>query len=147
MNKLLRKDKQDIREFIQQQFTDEKLASVYAFNRDGKMEFYNTCSCLMGVTLSDHLHHKKCPDSIDRNGFKGHYRKAQILPLANAAEIAYGQLGYPLGSSYKNEDKLDLGLRRRLRLSAILRAEMRRRDRIRASKMVESQDAAELVLA
>ncbi len=148
MNADLKSAKQDIRKFIQHQYTDEKLASVYAFNQDKNMEFMNCCSCLMGVTLSGGLH-TTCGDRLTITGNLSHYRRAQALPFAWEAECGYARLGYKLGSVYGLKD-WDLTTLRRIRLSAILRAEIRRRDRIKASQstsqptMVESQD--ELVL-
>ncbi len=148
MNHDLRQAKQDIRKFIQHQYTDDKLASVYAFNQDKNMQFMNCCSCLLGVTLSDELH-TRCGDSYAMNRFS-HYRKAQDLPFAYQAECAYARIGYRLGSVYGHSD-WDYSVLRRVRLSAILRAEIHRRDRIKQasqstsqSTMVESQD--ELVL-
>ncbi len=150
MNAELKSAKQDIRKFIQHQYTDEKLASVYAFNQDKNMEFMNCCSCLMGVTLSDELH-TRCNERISdlSNSKFSHYRKAQLLPFAWEAECSYARMGYKLGSVY-GLMQWDLTTLRRIRLSAILRAEIRRRDRIKASQstsqptMVESKD--ELVL-
>lgn len=138
MNVRLKQDKQTIREYIRNYFDDQRLAQVYAFNRDGKMEFYSRCGCLLGVTLCTTLHYKACDE--DRMLSTNHYFHARNdLKGAKLAEMAYGDLcsdySYPYGK-----------LLRQQRLSAILRAEMRRRDRIRASKMVESQDNA-VVLA
>ena len=54
--KELRNSKQVTREWVRGQFSDQRLASVAAFNQDGKMSFRNPCGCLMGVTYSDPLH-------------------------------------------------------------------------------------------
>ena len=53
--KELQKSKQVVREWVRANFSDQKLASVAAFNADGKMSFRDPCGCLMGVTYSDPL--------------------------------------------------------------------------------------------
>ncbi len=141
MNEQLRRDKQHIREYIREHFSDEKLAQVYAFNRDGKMEFYNRCACLLGVTLSAQLHEQPCADEMRLREGKGHYLNAKRLGGACRAEMSYGTLA----TDYARESwGYHLVSLRQCRLSAILRAELRRRDRL-ASPVVSSQD--ELVLA
>jgi hypothetical protein len=52
----LQNAKQTIRDWVRANFSDQKLASVAAFNADGRMSFRNPCGCLMGVTYSDPLH-------------------------------------------------------------------------------------------
>jgi hypothetical protein len=132
--KELRKSKHVIREWVQVYFDDEKLAGVAAFNADGKMSFRNPCGCLMGVTHSIRLH---TGDHCDRE----HYWRARKQDLAHSrplaalfpssrvgkAEKAYNFLGF--SASFHNcfgDDDV-----RRRRLSALLRAEMRRRERLR----------------
>lgn len=132
--KELRKSKHVIREWVRAHFDDEKLASVAAFNADGKMSFRNPCGCLMGVTHSVRLH---TGDNCDRE----HYWRArkqdlaQTRPLAalfpssrvGKAEKAYNFLGF--SATFHNcfgDDDV-----RRRRLAALLRAEMRRRARLR----------------
>lgn len=53
--KELRHSKQVVREWVRAHFSDQRLASVAAFNEDGRMGFRNPCGCLMGVTFSDRL--------------------------------------------------------------------------------------------
>ncbi len=112
INMTLRECKQAIRSFIRQHWDDQRLASVYAFNRDGKMTYYDPCGCLIGVSLSDVLHEEdedfQCGD---------HYLRAQHLAGAVEAEMAYCGLA-------------SFGERHTL-LSPILRAEIKRRDRVR----------------
>jgi hypothetical protein len=134
--KELRKSKQVVREWVRANFSDEKLAGVTAFNADGKMTFRNPCGCLMGVTHSERLHMGR---DCDRN----HYwvarrqdlaqtrRFAALFPTSRIgrAEKAYNFLGF--SASFGNcfgDDEL-----RRRRFSALLRAEMRRRERIRGT--------------
>ena len=132
--KELRKSKQAIREWICANFSDQKLASVAAFNADGKMSFRNPCGCLMGVTYSDRLH-------VGHDCDRQHYwvarrrdlgqtgRFAALFPSSRIgkAERSYNFLGFsPSLSNCFGDDEL-----RRRRFAAILRAEMRRRERLR----------------
>ncbi len=124
MQMTLRECKQAIRSFVRQHWDDQRLHDVYAFNRDGRMDEMNTCSCLIGCTLADVLHdsHRKCNER--------HYLKAKYeLPTAFEAEQAYMSLGWmsthPI-VAYGKESPV-----RQRRLSAILRGELRRRDRVR----------------
>ena len=129
----LRSSKQVVREWVRGNFSDEKLASVAAFNEDGKMSFRNPCGCLMGVTHSEFLHQGH---DCDRKHYWIARREdlAQTRPFAalfpstriGRTEKAYNFLGY--SPDFRNcfgDDEL-----RRRRFSALLRAEMRRRDRI-----------------
>lgn len=126
----LRKSKRLVREWVRAHFSDEKLASVAAFNADGKMDFRNPCSCLMGVTYSDYLH-------VGHNCHLEHYQLARqqdwlqngcfAVFLSSSgmgkAEKAYLFLGF---SATFNDCFGDEEVRRR-RFSVLLRAEMRRR--------------------
>ena len=130
----LRSSKQVVREWVRGNFSDEKLAGVAAFNADGKMTFRNPCGCLMGVTYSDRLH-------VDQECNRKHYWRARRQDLSQTrrlaawfpasrigkAEKAYNFLGLSAAlNSCFGDDEL-----RRRRFSAILRAEMRRRERLR----------------
>jgi len=129
----LRNSKQLVRAWVRANFSDQRLASVFAFNADGKMSFRNPCGCLMGVTWSDRLH---AGQGCDRE----HYwiaRKqdlvqtrflAALFPSSRIGrtEKAYMVLGFSATSSNCFGDD---NLRRR-RFSALLRAEMRRRERL-----------------
>jgi hypothetical protein len=137
----LRNSKQVVREWVRANFSDQRLASVAAFNSDGKMSFRNPCGCLMGVTYSDPLHVGSgvgagVGDSCNRQ----HYWRARRQDLARSypfaalfpssrigrAEKAYIFLGFSSSfSSCFGDDDL-----RRRRFSALLRAEMRRRARL-----------------
>lgn len=131
----LRHAKQIVREWIRANFSDQKLASVAAFNMDGKMSFRNPCGCLMGVTYSDRLH-------MGHDCNREHYwlarrqdlaqtrRFAALFPSSRVgkAEKAYNFLGFSAAySSCFGDDQ-----RRLRRFSALLRAEMRRRVRLNA---------------
>jgi hypothetical protein len=142
----LRSSKQVVREWVRAKFSDQKLASVVAFNEDGRMNFRNPCGCLMGVTHSDRLHEG---DNCDR----AHYWLArrqdlsQTRPFAalfpssrvGKAEKAYMFLGFSATcTSCFGDDNV-----RRRRFSALLRAEMRNRERLR----VPAQDDAVALVA
>jgi len=131
----LRSSKQVVREWVRGNFSDEKLAGVAAFNADGKMTFRNPCGCLMGVTYSDRLH-------VDQECNRKHYWRARRQDLSQTrglaawfpasrigkAEKAYNFLGLSAAlNSCFGDDEL-----RRRRFSAILRAEMRRREHLTA---------------
>jgi len=122
LSKQLSMARKDIRAFIQTHWSDQKLHDVYAFNADGKMRFGSTCCCLMGVTLTT-PHIRECPQPIVPN----HYFRAQLLPGGHEAENGYRLFGFfkTFGCS---SDAL-----RRVRLSALLRAEIRRRARKEAA--------------
>ncbi len=126
MNQTLKQSKQAIRAFIRMHWSDQKLTEVYAFNRDGKMHWNDYCGCLLGVTLSQILHTRQsiCPDWAPGS----HYTRAKLsLPRAATLEEAYWYLG---DGCYIRGNVCDDALAQR-RLSAILRAEMRRRERVR----------------
>jgi hypothetical protein len=140
--KELRNSKQVIRGWVHANFSGQKLASVAAFCAGGNMSFRNPCGCLMGVTYSDTLH--KGHD-CDREHYWVARRQdlAQTGPLAalfpssriGKAEKAYNFLGFcPSFNSCFGDDEV-----RRRRFSALLRAEMRRRDRLHALAQVEAQ--------
>ncbi len=142
MNQILKECKANIRAFIRQHFSDQRLSEVYAFNHDDKMKYWNTCGCLMGVTLAESLH-QCCDDDLL------HYHRAQKLEGARDAELSYAKLGYRL-EEIQHQYFVHLneaGIRRR-RLSAILRAEIRRRDHLNAVKRRQMPETSrELVTA
>lgn len=109
--------KAPIRAFIAT-WTDQKLHDVYAFNQDGRMMYTFTCCCLLGVATSEILHSGACTN------FRVHYSNVDELRLnrlGNAAEGAYLALGDG-GANAEERDYL-----RQVRLSPMLRAEIRRR--------------------
>jgi hypothetical protein len=129
----LQNSKQIVREWVRTNFSDEKLASVTAFNADGKMSFRNPCGCLMGVTHSEFLHSGHGCDRkhywrARRQDLSQTRRFAALFPSTRIGktEKAYNFLGYTaaFNNCFGNDD-----LRRR-RFSAMLRAEMRRRERL-----------------
>jgi len=115
----LRKAKGYIRAWISP-WSDQKLAEVYAFNADGKMDIWESCNCIRGVVLCDQLH-------IGSAGECGiaHYSQSAKIPGAIEAEFSYLELGRIRIGHHSGWGK---ALAQR-RLSAILRAEMRLRSR------------------
>ena len=126
----LRESKRIVREWVRANFADQKLASVMAFNADGKMHFRNPCGCLMGVTYSDRLHEGHgCGREhywlARRQDLTQTKRFAALFPTfrIGKTERAYYFLGFsPAFNSCFGDDQL-----RQRRISALLRAEMRRR--------------------
>lgn len=108
-------------------WSDQKLAEVYAFNADGNMYYDTYCGCIKGVDTSNVLHNHHTMPTCSGD----HYWDREDYDFENA-EIGYrilsgiwnGNSGYGFDSVY---DKL-----RQIRLSTILRFEMRRRARIKA---------------
>ncbi len=119
----LRECKQAIRSFIRQHWDDQRLASVYAFNRDGKMDDFSCCACLIGCTLAKSLHVESCS--------KGHYIEAHELPGSTEAEQGYMGLAWVCTDVSRWSDSEYGDALQQRRLSAILRGELRRRDRVR----------------
>lgn len=121
----LREAKQAVRAYIRT-WSTQRVAEVYAFNQDGKMSFVDTCGCIRGVAGSVVLHNQyQCGTSSK------HY-------FAENGEIAYAaERGY-LELSYGACDLLNPGLAR-VRLSVILRAELRLRARAESQKAVEQE--------
>jgi|SRR6185312_3459548 len=125
----LREAKQILRDFIRAEWSDEKLAQVYAFNADGKMSLDCPCSCIVGVHSSLQLHY---------GCMKGHYSAfIDRHPQARVIETAYARLGCAGDIQIAQQALIGIDFRQlqcnRI-FSAILRAEMRRRDRIRAGE-------------
>jgi len=129
----LRKSKQVIREWVRAYFSDQKLASVAAFNADGKMSFRDPCGCLLGVTYSDSLH-------VGHNCQHEHYYLARRQDWAQTGRLAVLFSSSGMGKAEKaylflgftatfNDCFGDDEVRRR-RFAALLRAEMHRRARL-----------------
>ena len=139
MTEELKWAKQGIREWIGE-FSDQRLAEVYAFNADGKMRYNDGCACLMGVTLAQRLHvcmaNSCCPESDF--GLCTHYGAASHMYGASFAETAYYALGHGDYRGCKPKPYMNKHLRQR-RLSPILRAEMRRRDRTKATHLYQQK--------
>jgi hypothetical protein len=140
----LQKSKRIVREWVRAYFSDEKLACVAAFNEDEKMSFRDSCGCLMGVTFSQRLH-SRCHSAYKCDG--EHYWQARKLDLSQTKPLARPFLSWRIGkteSAYiflgfspKFDNCFGHDDLRRRRLSALLRAEMRRRERTRCIEPAE----------
>jgi hypothetical protein len=135
-------------------WSDEKLAAIYCFNVDGNMSFFNCCGCLVGVDTSE-VPHEACsgpspfevrPDLAITPTFNApHYYRAMryeaYAPILEEAYLILGgsQDGLTEARSAPDVKAFHAGLRQR-RLSAILRAEMRIRDR--AVSFISADDLA-----
>lgn len=122
LQKDLRAAKDFIRGFIREHWDDQKLAAAYAWNADGNMRFKDPCGCLLGVTLSSVFHNYGKSCEMD------HYYEAKRLHFGFSAEIQF----LALGTDFKIRGNAgqEAGTRRR-RMSALLRTEMRLRERTR----------------
>lgn len=106
--------KQPIRAFMREHYTDERLAQLLAHAQEGKLAYYSCC-CFIGVATANHalrlkdvrVHHNE------------HYERAQLLSGSRDAEYAFLLIGHTDAQ------------RRRL-LIPMIRAEMKRRDTLRA---------------
>lgn len=127
--------KSPVRAFLRL-FSDQRLAEVYAFNQDGHMHYADPCTCLCGVFSAKSLHIRTlnglCPESIS---MAVHYDEAKYIEEGYCAERGYALLGavpgYVLtfGEFAIHYDHTTDTLRR-VRLSPMIRAEMRRRERL-----------------
>lgn len=113
----LREAKQAIRAYIQTK-PEQRVAEVYAFNQDGKMDADNGCTCLLGTMSAAKLHVRLILATCPELDCGMHYLREREVDGARWAEN-----GYICLSSYPD-------IRRR-RFSAILRAELRLRARAR----------------
>lgn len=118
---------QAVRTYIRANLTDRRLAEVYAFNQDGKMAFADPCGCLMGVTLAEQLHTGKTTVCTGK-----HYEKARMLDTGQGLYILRSFGSAEWGYNILN-NKLGVEASTR-KMSAVLRAEIRRRDRIAQAK-------------
>lgn len=116
--------KQDIRAFLRSAYTDQRLAEVLAHAQDGKLSYWSCC-CLRGAATADHA---LKPMTDDWNA--PHYSTAMDLPNSAQAAVAYLNLGGPWSADDAENEQSDS--RRRRIVIPILRAEIRRRDKLRA---------------
>ncbi len=135
MGSQLREYKHAIRRFLRTAYTDERLTWLLAHARSGKLA-YRSCCCLVGAATAPHglQGEIKIFESVHP-----HYLVATGLAGADEAERAYCALGYVANSwlSLPRE-----GLRRQ-RLIPMIRAEMRRRERLAGSKVESARSRAE----
>jgi hypothetical protein len=148
----LRESKQAVRNLLST-FSYQKLIDVYAHNQSNNMSYQNSCSCLRGVATSDVIH-TKCGSTHYISG-RGYKDKKQILL---SGEVGYRNLGHldkntdiPYSTwTYYTSDQLFTNshnlkfvfneLLRQTRLSAIIRAVIRLRERqMRESEVLDQE--------
>lgn len=130
----MRKRKEVIRKFLQNSYGDEELSILLAHMQEGNFKFHSCC-CFIGIATikkADHAVGKyKRSDGLE---MPAHYVKAKKIPGSHAAENAVRLLPDGEGMGQYTEE----GDRRRIRiLIPMVRAEIRRRDRLVQSKQVE----------
>jgi hypothetical protein len=110
MNAEFRARKQAIRNFMQAHYTDERLAMLLAHAQQGKLA-YVSCCCFIGIPTADH---PLCEKRVDYT--QPHYIRA-LLSIGQAPP--YAELG-------------PTDVERRRILIPMVRAEVRRRDKLRS---------------
>jgi hypothetical protein len=129
----MRENKQAIRRFMRENYTDERLAMLLAHARDGKL-MYDSCCCFIGIPTAKHALATKVNGqstyAIGTSEWDHWIMVSRRLPNALTVEYAYKRLG---------RDDTD----RRKILIPIIRAEMRRRERDGAAS-VSAEVAAEV---
>jgi hypothetical protein len=127
MDQDLKENKQTIRAFMREHYTDERLAMLLAHAQSGRLA-YMSCCCFIGIPTADHALQGESGGIYSTTR---HYIRAAILPLAREAESAYCNLAECEGDQQRIR-----------RLIPIIKAEMRRRERLRIT-----QDSASLTLS
>ena len=125
----LQEAKRAIRAFLQIAYSDEKLAMLLAHAQGGKLS-YASCCCLIGIPTANHA----------LKGVFGsgeHLIDGRALPGSAAAERAFSTLFMGLATMESTVGARDHA--RRLRLIPMVKAEMRRRSRLRAQTVAERE--------
>jgi hypothetical protein len=118
-------------------YTDERLAQLLAHAQDGKLA-YDSCCCFIGVATVDHaLKPKTTGTGLGLTA--RHYLRAKTLDGAVLAEEAYRSL--PIETCLWTAKDYD-DVRRRI-LIPMVRAEIRRRDKLRQQSTLESETKME----
>lgn len=133
MDQQLKEAKRAIRAFWPN-YSDERLAWLLAHARSGRLSYFSCC-CFIGVATADHA--LRGDTEFWQIARASHYTTAEELPGAAHAEEAFAYL-----SDYADGD-IDVAKGRR-RIIPMILAEMRRRDRLRATELPLSVDGAEL---
>jgi hypothetical protein len=128
----MNKYKKSIRAFMQAHYTDERLAQLLCHARDGKLVFWSCC-CFIGIPTADHA----IGSCEEHPGLVEHYKLARTLRGANEAERAFMNL---MGQ----QRWIDEGNSRRRLLIPMIRAEMKRREKLRDA-IAESDARIEVV--
>lgn len=112
--------------YMQNHYTDERLAALLAHAEDGKLS-WSSCCCFVGVATADHALEGRVSGIENMLVFPDHLDKAFAYEGAGDANVAYEQLG-----------RCDEA--RRAKLIPLIKAEMARREAVR-------QETEELTLA
>jgi hypothetical protein len=129
--------KHHVRSFLQDHYTDKKLAQGLDHLRAGDFRFVSCC-CFVGIATAKHQKHQLrgyCDQATWNNA---HYKKAKELPGGEMAEQAAVVLSRPHRNPYAIDDA-----RLTRRLIPMFLAEIRRREKARhgaveAAAIVES---------
>jgi hypothetical protein len=121
---MMKPNKQPIRDFMKEHYTDERLAELLAHAQDGKLSYYSCC-CFIGVATAQKA--LVGATVFNWHGDK-HYTAARRLSGAITAEAAFGALG-------------NAAKRRRL-LIPMIRAEMKRRAKVQQACDAWQQDSS-----
>lgn len=115
MSKELKVAKQEVRPYLKH-ISDQALCDLGAMAKDGKIEYMEACKCIRGIVGGG-----------TREGY-GRENSAIAL-LAEGALADIGYLGTPIGRNEPDRNHTDYY--RNVRLLPMVRAEMKRRDRVR----------------
>lgn len=111
--RLMQERKAPIRAFMQTHYTDERLAALLAHAKDGKLSYWSCC-CFLGAANAPHP-----LQTEDHFYLSQHCMEAFKLSGGGDAHFAYASLGSDGDSG-----------RRRI-LIPMIRAEMKRREKLR----------------
>jgi hypothetical protein len=81
-----------IKNFMQDHYTDERLAELLAHAQDGKLAFMSCC-CFIGIPIADHALQGDSAMDWCLIVLSVHYQRARALPGALDAEYEYRKLG------------------------------------------------------
>lgn len=125
MDENLKRNKQTIRAFMREHYTDAKLVELLGHARSGQLG-YGSCCCLIGIPNATHELQDASGIMLlqERGVDTTHYNRAKRVEGACEAESAFYKL--PADPRDPNSDE-----HRRRRLIPIILAEIRRRESAR----------------
>lgn len=118
-------------------YDDAHLAMLLAHAEDGKLAF-NSCCCLLGVSNAVHALRgsRSYGPQVELDEQVNHHLKIRLSShLAEEAEYEFSHLGV-----FANSDQ-EADAQRRERLIPLIRAEIARRDALKAQVTCESRDS------
>ena len=125
-----------IQSFMQNHYTDQRLAALLAHAQDGKL-IYNSCCCFIGIATAEHaLASKIPPDDLSFFPNPHHYHMARELEGAVEAEREFLRL-----AANKTEDE-ERNEQRRTALIPMILEEMDRRAKLRSTPVEPVADLA-----